>query len=44
VRRDKYGALVEKHEGRSHLGDSGLDGRIILERIFGRLDGGQRMY
>jgi hypothetical protein len=25
--------------GRSHLGDSGVDGRIILKRIFRKWDG-----
>jgi hypothetical protein len=33
-RRDAYRALVGKPEGRSHLEDPGVDGRIILKWIF----------
>jgi hypothetical protein len=32
-RRDAYRALVGKPEGRNHLEDPGLDGRIILKWI-----------
>jgi hypothetical protein len=40
-RRGAYRALVGKREGRNHLEDSGVDGRIILKWIFERLHGGQ---
>jgi hypothetical protein len=33
-RRDVYSVLVGKSEERDHLGDTGLDGRIILRWIF----------
>jgi hypothetical protein len=33
-KRGAYRVLVGKPEGKSHLGDPGLDGRIILRRIF----------
>jgi hypothetical protein len=33
---------VGKPEGGDHLKDPGVDGRIILEWIFERLDGGVR--
>ena len=33
-RRVLYRVLVEKPEGKSHLGDPGVDGRIILRWIF----------
>jgi hypothetical protein len=33
-RRGLYRVLVEKHEGKNHLGDPDLDGRIILRWIF----------
>jgi hypothetical protein len=36
-RRGAYRALVGKPEGRSHLEDSRVDGRIILKWIFERL-------
>jgi hypothetical protein len=39
-RRGAYRALVGKPEGRNHLEDPGVDGRIILKWIFERLDGG----
>jgi hypothetical protein len=38
--RGAYRALVGKPEGRNHLEDPGVDGRIILEWIFERLGGG----
>jgi hypothetical protein len=34
------GVLVGKPEGRNHLKDPGVDGRIILKWIIERLDGG----
>jgi hypothetical protein len=40
VRRDAYRALVGKPEERRPLERPGIDGRIILTRIFERLDGG----
>ena len=33
-RRGVYRVLVGKAEGKSHLGDQGVDGRIILRCIF----------
>jgi len=33
-RRGVYKVLVEKPEGKNHLGDTGVDGRIILRWIF----------
>jgi len=33
-RRGVYRVLVGKPEGRDHLGDPGIDGRIILSPIF----------
>jgi hypothetical protein len=39
-RRGAYRTLVRKPEGRNHLEDSGVDGRIILKWIFERLVGG----
>jgi hypothetical protein len=33
-RRGVYRVLVGKSEGRDHLGDPGIDGRIILKWIF----------
>jgi hypothetical protein len=38
-RRGAYRALVGKPEGKNHLEDPGVDGRIILKWIFERLDG-----
>jgi hypothetical protein len=38
--RGAYRALVGKPEGRNHLEDPGVDGRIILKCIFERLSGG----
>jgi hypothetical protein len=35
--RVAYRVLVGKPQGRSHLKDTGVDGRIILKRIFDRL-------
>jgi hypothetical protein len=41
-RRDAYKALVGKPEGKSHLEDLGIDGRIILKWLYktwnGQLD------
>jgi hypothetical protein len=39
-RRSAYRVLVGKPQGRNHLEDPGVDGRIILKWIFERLDGG----
>jgi hypothetical protein len=39
-RRGAYRALVGKPEGKNHLKDPGVDGKIILKWIFGRLNGG----
>jgi hypothetical protein len=39
-RKGAYRALVGKSEGRNHLEDPGVDGRIILKWIFLGLDGG----
>jgi hypothetical protein len=39
-RRGAYRASVGKPEGRNHLEDPGVDGRIILKWILERLDGG----
>jgi hypothetical protein len=39
-RRGAYRTLVGKPEGRNHLKNPGIDGRIILKWIFERLDGG----
>jgi len=33
-RRGVYRVLVGKPEGKNHLGDTGVDGRIILRWIF----------
>jgi len=38
-RRGVYRALVGKLEGKSHLEDPGIDGRIILKWIFRMWDG-----
>ena len=40
VRRDVYRVLVGKPEGKSHLGDPDVDGRIILRWIFRKWDVG----
>jgi hypothetical protein len=39
-RRGAYGVLVGKPEGRNHLEDPGVNGRIILKWTCERLDGG----
>jgi hypothetical protein len=39
-RRVAYRVLVGKPGGRNHWGDPGIDGRIILRRIFGKWDAG----
>jgi hypothetical protein len=39
-RRGAYRVLVAKPEGRNHLEDPGIDGRIILKRILEKRDGG----
>jgi len=39
-RRGVYRVLVGKPEGRDHLGDPGVDGRIILRWIFRKWDVG----
>jgi hypothetical protein len=39
-RRGVYRVLVGKIEGKSHLEDSGVDGRIILRWIFMKCDVG----
>ena len=39
-RRVVYRVLVGKPEGRDHLGDPGVDGRIILRWIFRKWDVG----
>jgi hypothetical protein len=39
VRSSAYRVLVGKPEGRNHLEDPGVDGRIILKWIFEKWDG-----
>ena len=39
-RRGVYGVLVGKLEGKNHLVDPGVDGRIILRWIFRKWDVG----
>jgi hypothetical protein len=39
-RKGIYRVLVGKPEGKSHLGDPGVDGRIILRWIFRKWDVG----
>ena len=39
-RRDVYRVLVGKLEGKNHLGDQGVDGKIILRWIFKKWDVG----
>jgi hypothetical protein len=43
-RRSAYRALVGKPEGRNHLKDLGIDGRIILKRMFEQLGGGHTQH
>jgi hypothetical protein len=38
--RGEYRTLVGRPEGRNHLEDPGVDGRIILKLIFKKWDGG----
>jgi hypothetical protein len=42
-KRGAYRILVGRPEGRNHLGDPGVDGRIILKRIFKTWDGTWRL-
>jgi hypothetical protein len=39
-RRGVYRVLVGKPEGKNHLGDPGVDGRIILRWMFSKWDVG----
>ena len=39
-RRRTYRVLVEKPEGKNHLEDPGVDGKIILKWIFKKLEWG----
>jgi len=39
-RRGVYRVLVRRFEGKNHLGDPGLDGKIILRLIFRKWDVG----
>ena len=41
-RRGLYRVLAGKSEGKNHLGDPGVDGRIILRWIFKQWDVGLR--
>jgi len=36
-----YMVLVRKPEGKNHLEDPDIDGKIILKRIFRKWDGGR---
>jgi hypothetical protein len=39
-KRDVHKIIVGKPEGRNHLEDPGVDGRIILKWVFEKWDGG----
>jgi hypothetical protein len=39
-RRGAYRVLVGKPEGKNHLEDPGIEGRIILKWIFSKWNGG----
>jgi len=39
-RRNVYRVFVWKSDGKNNLEDPGLNGRIILQRIFRKWDGG----
>jgi hypothetical protein len=39
-RRNAYRVLVGRTEGKNYLEDTGVDGRVILEWIFKKWDGG----
>jgi len=39
--RGSYRVLVGKPEGKNHLEDTGVDGRIILRWVFRKWDGGR---
>ena len=41
-RRGAYRVILGKHERADHLEDTGVDGRIILKRIFEKLVGRAR--
>jgi len=42
-RRGEYRVLVRKPEGKNHLADPGVNGRIILRYIFRKWDVGHGM-
>jgi len=39
-RRDAYGVLVGRPEGKNHLVDLSVDGRVILKYTFKKWEGG----